>query len=259
MDENIEKKHNDKIIEQFSKQAVPFTKIKGHYDSVDTIISMSEVMKNDIVLDIACGTGILTSAFAKYANSVVGIDITQSMLNEAIKKQKKENIIHIKFDLGGVESLPYEDNSFDIVFTRYSFHHFLDTKNIFDEMIRVCKVNGRIIVVDATPEDKSSSYYNYVEKLRDPSHTKALTFDEFNDLFSNKVLSNHKHSSYKVDMELESLLDSSFPNDGNVDKIREIFKNDIEINRLGMNTRYENDKIYLSYPITILMANKLSI
>jgi len=259
MKKDIQEKHNDKIIEQFSKQAVPFTKIEGHYDSVDTIISMSEVTSNDTVLDMACGTGIVTLAFAKYADSVVGIDVTQSMLDEAIKKQKQENITNIKFDLGSVENLPYADNSFDIVFTRYSFHHFLDTKNIFDEMIRVCKANGRVIVVDATPEDKSASSYNYVEKLRDPSHTKALTFDEFNELFSNKFLSNHKHSSYNVDIELESLLEASFPNDGDIDKIREIFKNDIEINRLGMNARYENDKIYFSYPITIFLANKLSI
>jgi len=258
MKQGIQKEHNNKIVEQFSKQAVPFTKVKGHYDSVDTIISMSEVSQNDQVLDIACGTGIATCEFAKYAKSVTGLDITKQMLDEAIKKQNEKKLKNITFDLGNVENLPYDDNSFDIVFSRYSFHHFLDTKKVFDEMLRVCKTNGKIIVVDVALQIKNAKAYNHMEKLRDPSHTKALTFNEFEKLFSNEILSNHKQSSYKVDLELEKQLEASFPNKGDDDKIREIFKDDIGANNLGVNAHLKNDKIYFSYPITIFMADKLN-
>jgi len=257
MQQNIQKKHNNKVIEQFSKQAVPFTKIKGHYDSVDTIISMSEVSQNDKVLDIACGTGIVTCEFAKYAKSVVGLDITKEMIAQAIKMQNENSLINMQFDLGTVENLPYENDSFDIVFTRYSFHHFLDIKKVFDEMLRVCKPNGKIIVVDVALENQYAKAYNHMEKLRDPSHTKALTFEEFDILFSNNILSNHKQSSYNVDLELETQLKASFPNKGDEDKIRDIFKNDIDPNSLGMNTHYKDDKIYFSYTITIFMSDKI--
>lgn len=257
MKKDMQKEHNDNIIKQFSKQAIPFTKIKGHYDSVDTIISISEVSQNSTVLDIACGTGIVTCEFAKYAKNVIGLDITQDMLTQAIKIQEEKKLTNIKFDLGNVESLPYESNSFDIVFTRYSFHHFLDTKKVFEEMIRVCKPNGKIIVVDVALKNEYAKAYNHMEKLRDPSHTKALTFDEFHILFSNDTLLNHKQSSYKVDLELENQLKASFPNNGDEDKIREIFKNDIKANRLGMNTHFKDDKIYFSYPITIFMADTI--
>lgn len=257
MKESIQQNHNDKIIEQFSKQAVPFTKIKGHYDSVDTIIEMSEVSTNHTVLDLACGTGIVACEFAKYANRVIGLDITSDMLDQATKIQKKNNLLNIEFNLANVENLPYQDNSFDIVFTRYSFHHFLDPNRVFDEMIRVCKANGKIIVVDAALEEKHAEAYNKMERLRDPSHTKALTFKKFHALFSNKVLSNHKQSSYKVDLELESQLKASFPNKGDEDKIREIFKNDMDVNSLGMNTHLKYGKVHFSYPITIFMASKL--
>lgn len=257
MEQNIQKEHNNKVIEQFSKQAEPFTRIKGHYDSLDTIISMSEVSINDKVLDIACGTGIVTCMFAKYAKNVVGLDITKEMIAQAIKTQNENSLTNMKFDLGTVENLPYENDSFDIVFTRYSFHHFLDTKKVFEEMLRVCKPNGKIIVVDVALEKEYAHAYNSMEKLRDPSHTQALTFDEFNNLFQNKNLSNHKQSSYKVDMELETQLKASFPNKGDEDKIREIFKNDIKTNSLGVNTYLKDDKIYFSYPITIFMADKI--
>lgn len=257
MKQNILKKHNDIIIEQFSKQAVPFTKVKGHYDAVDTIISMSEVSKSDNVLDIACGTGIVTCEFAKYAQNVVGLDITKNMITQAVKIQNEKKLTNIKFDLGNVENLPYESDSFDIVFTRYSFHHFLNTQKVFDEMIRVCKPNGKIIVVDVSLKKEYAQAYNYMEKLRDPSHTKALTFEEFDKLFSRKILSNHKQSSYTVDLELENQLKASFPNKGDKDKIRDIFKNDIGINSLGMNAHFKEDKIYFSYPITIFIADKI--
>lgn len=258
MKKDIQKEHNENIIKQFSKQAVPFTKIKGHYDSVDTIISMSEVSQSDNILDIACGTGIVTCEFAKYANSVVGLDITEDMISQAIKVQNENNLTNMKFDLGDVENLPYENDSFDIVFTRYSFHHFLDTKKVFDEMTRVCKPKGKVIVVDVALESKNAKAYNYMEKLRDPSHTKALTFNEFEVLFKNRTLSNHKKSSYQVDLELENQLQASFPNKGNEDKIREIFTNDIKTNSLGMNAHFKDSKIYFSYPITIFMADKLA-
>jgi ubiquinone/menaquinone biosynthesis C-methylase UbiE len=257
MKKDIQEEHNKKVIEQFSKQAIPFTKIKGHYDSVDTIISMSEVSKKHKVLDLACGTGILSCEFAKYAENVIGLDLTKEMIEQAVKVQNENNLKNINFDLANVEKLAYKDNSFDIIFTRYSFHHFLDTKKVFEEMIRVCKTNGKIIVVDVAIENQYTSAYNQMEKLRDPSHTKALTFEEFDELFSNKSLSTHKRSSYKVDLELENQLKASFPNDGDEEKLREIFKDDIKTNTLGINTHLKENKIHFSYPITIFMANKI--
>ena len=253
---NIQKQHNEKIIEQFSKQAVPFTKIESHYDSVDTIISMCEIKDKDRVLDIACGTGIVACEFAKHAKEVIGLDITEEMLNQARKLQKEKEINNINFRNSNVEVLPFKDNSFDIVFTRYSFHHFLDTKKVFDEMLRVCKKNGKIVIVDVALEESVSLAYNQMEKLRDPSHTKALTFQEFNNLFDNPKLKNHKESSYKVNLELEQQLEASFPNKGDEDKIREIFQEDIKTNALGVNSHKKDEKIYFSYPISIFLAQK---
>ncbi len=253
---NIQKQHNKKIIEQFSKQAVPFTKIEGHYDSVDTIISMCELKSHHRVLDIACGTGIVSCEFAKHSKEVIGLDITEEMLTQARKLQKEKKLNNIDFRNSNVETLSFEDNSFDVVFTRYSFHHFLDTKKVFDEMLRVCKKDGKIVIVDVALEQSVSLAYNQMEKLRDPSHTKALTFEEFNNLFDNSELINHKESSYKVNLELEKQLEASFPNKGDEDKIRKIFQEDIKTNALGVESYKKDGKIYFSYPISIFLAQK---
>lgn len=249
-------KHNEKIIEQFSKQAVPFTKIQGHYSGVDSIIKMSGASKQDRVLDIACGTGIVTCEFAKVVKEVVGLDITQEMLEQSRKKQDEENLINIRFEICDVEALPYNDESFDIVFTRYSFHHFLDVKKVFDEMIRVCKKGGKIIVVDVAVNEQSQKAFNEMERLRDPSHTKALTKEEFERLFANERLTKRQISGYKVEVELEDQLKASFPNEGDDKKIRKILHDDLVSNMLGVNSHVKEGKIYFSYPISVFWADK---
>ncbi len=249
-------KHNEKIVEQFSKQAVPFGQIKGHYSGVESIIEMSEVNKNDRVLDLACGTGIMACEFAKVAKEVVGLDITQEMLQQAHKKQKEENLKNIHFEVGDVEVLPYDDESFDIIFTRYSFHHFLDVKKVFDEMVRVCKKGGEVIVVDVALDEKFEKAFNEMERLRDSSHTKALSKMEFESLFADMRLSERKTKSYKVEVELEEQLNASFPHAGDDEKIREMIKDDLTSNRMGIDSHIREGKIYFSYPISIFMAKR---
>ena len=250
--------HNKTIVEEFSKQAVAFTKIKAHHDSVESIIAMSEVSKEHTVLDVACGSGIVSVAFALKAKSVVGLDITQAMLDEAQKKKEQQNLTNIAFEIGSVDSLPYEDESFDIVFTRYSFHHFLNPKEALEEMIRVCKKGGKIIIVDVALESKYDKAYNDMEKLRDPSHTKALTFEEFNFLLTHNSLSGHKQSSYEVNIEVQEQLNAAFISENDKEKLREMFKKDLEEDYIGTKIHIQDDKLYMKYPISVFLTEKLS-
>lgn len=72
-----QKEHDALIVDQFTKQAVPFTQLKGHLDSVQTLIEWSTVASDDLVLDVACGPGLVACEFAKVARRVTGIDITE--------------------------------------------------------------------------------------------------------------------------------------------------------------------------------------
>lgn len=258
MKQNLREEHKAKIIEQFSQQSVPFNKLKGHYDALGTIIQMSEVGIQDRVLDLACGTAIVSCEFAKYTKEVIGLDITQEMINQGLKNQKEMSLENVFFQIGDVESLPFEDESFDIVFTRYSFHHFLNPSKVLDEMIRVCKPSGKIMVVDVALDKQYSEAYNTMEKLRDPSHVRALSFDEFEILFSNGYLKKGIRSDYRVEMELENQLAASFPNKGDEQKITEIFREDILQDSLGMNVHTKGSHIHFSYPISIFLAQKIA-
>ena len=136
-------------------------------------------------LDVATGTGEFARALSKRVASVVGIDATETMLKEGERYLRERGIDNISFQGGVAEALPYEDESFDVVTSRFAFHHFADPKPVVSEMARVCKRGGYVLVVDIVPPDTSAeTEYNYYEWLRDDSHTRCLAERELQTLYA---------------------------------------------------------------------------
>lgn len=149
-----QQEHDAEIVSQFTKQAIPFTQLPDHLDSIQMLIEMSKVAGDDLVLDVACGPGLVACEFAKVARHVTGIDLTEKMIEIAKNHQKEMGLTNLSWDIGTASPLPYDSASLSIVVTRYSFHHFLDPKAVLTEMIRVCKPNGVVLIADvALPAD----------------------------------------------------------------------------------------------------------
>lgn len=248
--------HEHCIVEQFTKQAIPFAQLSGHADSMQLLINMSGVDSEDEVLDVACGPGMVACEFAKIAHHVTGIDITEKMIVQAEKRQKELQRTNMTWLVGQAIPLPYEDNSFSMVITRYSFHHFLEPKKALAEMIRVCRPGGTILIADVAISSMQVDAYNQMEKLRDPSHTRALSHEEWVQILNSSELEELRKAEYRVDMELESQLQASFPQEGDVEKIRGIFRRDVKTNELGVDSRIIEDAIHFSYPISIFVGKK---
>ena len=126
MNKKSEQMHQANIVEQFSRQAIPFTQVPGHLDAMQILVELSEVGQNDTVLDVACGPGMVACEFAKYASNVKGVDITPAMIEQAKKRQQVQGLSNLTWDIGNAVPLSYPDNSFSLVITRYSFHHLLE-------------------------------------------------------------------------------------------------------------------------------------
>jgi ubiquinone/menaquinone biosynthesis C-methylase UbiE len=137
MEQKPDQSHESKIIEQFSQQAIPFTQVPGHLDAMQILIELSDVCTNDTVLDVACGPGIVACEFAKHSKLVTGVDITPAMIEQAMKRQQDQRLDNLEWNIGNAIPLPYADNSFSLVLTRYSFHHLLEPEEALSEMIRV--------------------------------------------------------------------------------------------------------------------------
>ena len=251
--------HRDLILDQFSRQAVPFSTSSGIKDeqALRLIVEFTGAGPSDTVLDVACGGGIVVCAFARVVRHATGIDLTPAMLERARALAAEQRLTNVSWRLGDVLPLPYPDGAFSLVTSRFAFHHFLDPRAVLAEMKRVCAPGGRVAVIDtdASANPAKAAEFNRMEKLRDPSHVRAMPLTEQVGLFQQAGLP-PRVTGYRLEGELESLLGRSFPLPGDADKIREIFRSSLADDRLGIPMFQDGDSIRYAYPVAILVADK---
>jgi ubiquinone/menaquinone biosynthesis C-methylase UbiE len=250
--------HHAAILDQFTRQAVPFATSPAIQDeqALSLIIAFSGAGPDDSVLDVACGPGIVVCAFARTVRHATGIDVTPAMLDRARALQRARGLTNVTWQQGDVLPLPYPDASFSIVVSRFAFHHFLEPGRVLAEMRRACAPGGTVMVVDAAPAPDKAEAFNRKEKLRDPSHARALPLHEHLRLFREAELPAPRHMSYRLEAELEGLLSRSFPNEGDAERLREIFTDSVADDALDMQTRREGGRIRFGYPVAVLAARR---
>jgi SAM-dependent methyltransferase len=247
------------IVDQFTRQAEPFARLPAHSteESIRLVVEAARIGPEDTILDVACGPGLLACAFALTARHVTGIDLTPAMIEQARARQASEGLANLSWHVGDVASLPFPDGSFSVAFTRYSFHHLLDPAGVLAEMVRVTQPGARVVVVDVyTSSPEQAEAYNHVERLRDPSHVRAVGLDELTDLLKGAGLRDVATSRYGLDMELERLLAASFPEPGAAEEIRRTFAADLGRDRLGVGARLEGSEIHFAFPTAILVGHR---
>ena len=129
---------------------------------------------DDLVLDVAAGTGHVARRLAPQVRTVVAVDATRAMLTQG-HKHAPPNVLFVHADAA---ALPFLDDSFDVVVTRFAIHHFDDPAVQLAEMRRVVKPAGRLAVADLVAHSEAAETQNRLETLRDPSHARMLELDE---------------------------------------------------------------------------------
>ncbi len=250
--------HHDRILDQFSRQAMPFSTAAPITDvnALRMIVEAAAPRPRDTLLDVACGGGIVVSAFAPHVKHATGIDMTPAMLDRARQHAAESGVANVSWDRGDVTALPYADGAFDIVVTRFSMHHFLEPVGVMREMARVCAPGGRVVVVDmyASDDPAKAAEWNRAETLRDPSHVRCMTLDELKGLFGSAGLPPPRATFYELRDEIRNLLARSFPNPGDDARIIGMFAASAEDERLGIPVRRVGERIEYAYPVTILVA-----
>lgn len=247
--------HNAEILDQFTRQAEPF--LQRHTGGKEALLELmaecAEPRTQDTLLDVACGPGIISCFFAARVRCVTGVDMVPAMLDRARQLQSEECLTNIEWKLGQSTALSFPNETFDCVVTRFSFHHYLRPQAALLEMKRVCRRNGTVLVADVVPSPQAQQRFNHWEILRDPSHTRALIRDEFLSLGKEAGLELRRCEAFSLPMDLEVLLQGSFPNPGDDARIRTLFEEDIRSGRdeLGVAARHENGAIRLAYPVAV--------
>jgi SAM-dependent methyltransferase len=133
-----------------------------------------------VVLDVACGPGILSAAIAKTARQVVAFDLTPQMLKKAAQRCADAGLDNVTFREGNAAELPFPDAAFDAVVTRLSVHHFDRPGLAASEIFRVLRPVGSFVIADVISSEvpAEAELQNAMEILRDPSHVRMLPGSE---------------------------------------------------------------------------------
>ena len=128
-------------------------------------------------LEVACGPAVVGRTLARRVGSVHGVDLTPAMIEKAGEEAEREGLANAEFSLGDATALEFEDATFDGAVTRFSLHHIPVPARVVEEMARVVRPGGHVVVSDhVTDEDgAAAAWHEEIERLRDPSHWACLT------------------------------------------------------------------------------------
>jgi ubiquinone/menaquinone biosynthesis C-methylase UbiE len=197
---------------------------------LDWMVEQLDLQPHFAVLDVAAGTGHLSRAIAPHVKHIVALDLTPEMLTQGRREAEQQGLTNVAFEQGEAEHLTHPDEAFDLVVTRFSLHHFADPRNPIREMVRVCRRGGRVAVIDlVSPGDPAvGDTYNHLERLRDPSHVRALTADELQRLVRETGLTIVHTSRRDVEVHLGRWLDLTRPSPAARATIREALIHDLQ-------------------------------
>lgn len=245
------------ILDQFERQAPHYAQlVRGVGDTrLLRLIEAVRPQPQDRVLDVACGPGKITLALAQRAAEAVGLDLTPSMIVQARRLQAESGTRNAHFQVGDALPLPFPDERFTLVVTSASLHHMADPTAVVAEMARVCAPGGRLAVMDLAPAEDKAEAFNASERLRDPSHLRALTPTQMRALGKRLGLRERVFESYVFPTPLEPILAASFPNPEDWPRLRALYQADADDgeDRLGLAVRLEQGRVVVSYPMALLV------
>lgn len=194
----------ESIKEQFGANAASYAVSKVHAKgaSLARLVELVPAQPNWLVLDIATAAGHTAFAFAPHVARVWATDITPEMLAVAQEQAQERGVQNVTVEYADAEDLPYDAGKFDLVTCRIAPHHFGNVQPFMQEAARVLKPGGILAIVDnVVPEGPAGDYVNAFEKLRDPSHGRCLSMDEWREAYTRVGLS----------IEAEDVLEKAMP------------------------------------------------
>ncbi|MGC8518295.1 MAG: class I SAM-dependent methyltransferase [Steroidobacteraceae bacterium] len=157
-------------------------------------------------LDVGCGAGHLSFAIAPHVGRVVALDPSANMLAAVTRGAAARGFSRIETRCGSAESLPFAPESFALVCTRYSAHHWTRLAAAVLDMSRVLEPGGRALIIDVVaPEDPLvDTHFQAMELLRDPSHVRDRSVREWRELLAPAGLEELEYHQWPVRIEFRS-------------------------------------------------------
>lgn len=153
------------------------------------LVSLLDIKENVHFLDVGCGTGFAVGLAAKKVNfkgQFYGIDLSEKMIERARSNFSGRENLH--FIQANAESIPLEDNFFDVIICTNSFHHYLHPDKALREMHRLLKRAGKLYILDSTADNWIVKIADKIHRLIESEHVKMYSTKEFQQMFENAGL-----------------------------------------------------------------------
>ncbi|KAE9394884.1 S-adenosyl-L-methionine-dependent methyltransferase [Gymnopus androsaceus JB14] len=138
------------------------------------------------VLDFACGTGITTRSYTSYVKSVLGVDVSEKMLDQYMKQAEAKGFADkmscVCIELKGAEG-ELDKAQFDVITCSMAYHHFESIKDITTMLVKFLKPNGMLLVVDIEAPSNDTRATQEMEKRDDVAHHHGFGVDEIKRTF----------------------------------------------------------------------------
>lgn len=133
------------------------------------------------VLDLGCGGGHVSYQVAPWVEQVTAYDLTPSMVELVAQQATQKGLNNVIAQQGAAESLPFADQSFDCVISRYSAHHWQNVAQAMAEICRVLTPQGKVVMVDILGNSNPvmDTFFQTIESIRDPSHVRNYSLQEW--------------------------------------------------------------------------------
>ena len=130
----------------YDKLSIKFLNIL-HTGFVESIVNLAP--EEGLFLEVGCGTGWISIGVGAHIKAnITGIDMSDNMLEIARMNAESERVHNIKFMKGNALEIPFEDKTFDCVYSHNMLHHIEHPELLLKEMMRVSKDNGALLVRD---------------------------------------------------------------------------------------------------------------
>ena len=243
--------HNETVVRQFSLQSDAFARCPAHadYKSVAVFTELGGFSPGDRLLDSGCGPGIVSTALARQVAHVDGVDLTPAMVALGERRAAADGLSNLTFQVADMSALPFADGSFDGAVTRYTVHHLDHPIAALSEMVRVTRAGGRLVALDAVPLARHRTAYDQFEQRRDPSHTTALTLEEWMAMGEALGLGPATVERFSLRMEATALLSHAFPEAEGRASLEQSLRDDVGVNALGFSASLEEGVLVVYFPL----------
>jgi SAM-dependent methyltransferase len=191
-------------VSAWSERAEAYRQSPGHREGadLDLLVEWCEPAEGVKALDVATGGGHVARRLREAGCEVVTLDPSPGMQADV---------------LAPAEHIPFEDGAFDVVVTRIAPHHFEDIRAAVAELERV---SNRLVVVEDTLY--SSEPHEQAEKLRDPTHVRSYTEDEWRELLTEAGLEVEQVECFEKEHPLEDWLARTGCEGADAERVREL-------------------------------------